>query len=267
MHLKRIITSLVALPLLIAIICLGGPFLFSLLVVAVGLIALNEYYGIWFNGSDRNYFLEAAGYLSVPCLTYSAYLGRMDLASIVILSNIFISAILTVVFAKKKGINSNLISGHILGLCYIPLSLAFFVAIRNFDKGVAWVFLGLFIVFASDTGAYYAGTYYGKHKLCPEISPGKTWEGFFGGLAFVIFIGMVFRFLFFMDVPILNFISLSLLTGLIAPVGDLFESMLKRAAGVKDSGNILPGHGGLLDRIDAMLFAFPAVYAFKTYIL
>ncbi|WP_035276450.1 phosphatidate cytidylyltransferase [Desulforegula conservatrix] len=267
MHLKRIITSLVALPLLIAIICLGGPFLFSLLVIAAGIIALNEYYGIWFNGSDRNYFIEAAGYLSVPCLIYSAYFARMDLTSIVILANIFISALLAVVFAKKKNISSNTISGHILGICYIPLSLAFLMAIRNFDKGEAWIFLVLFIVFASDTGAYYAGTYYGKHKLCPEISPGKTWEGFFGGLAFVVFIGTVFRFLFFNDLPLLNFISLSLFTGLIAPVGDLFESMLKRAAGVKDSGKILPGHGGLLDRIDAMLFAFPAVYAFKTYVL
>jgi len=267
MHLKRIITSLVALPLLIAIICLGGPFLFSLLAVAAGIIALNEYYGIWFNGSDRNYFLEAAGYLSVPCLIYSAYSNKMDLAAVVILSNIFISAFLAVIFAKQKSISSNSISGHILGLCYVPLSLAFFVAIRNFDNGAAWLFLVLFIVFASDTGAYYAGTYYGKHKLCPEISPGKTWEGFLGGLVFVIFIGIVFRFLFFKNVPLLNFIFLSLFTGLIAPVGDLFESMLKRAAGVKDSGNILPGHGGLLDRIDAMIFAAPAVYAFKMYIL
>lgn len=266
MHLKRIITSLVALPLLIIIICAGEPFLFTILAVAAGIIALNEYYGIWFNGLKRNYFLEAAGYVSVPCIIYSACYGRMDLAAVSILVNIFIATFITVIFSKKEGINLNPLTGHILGLCYIPLSLAFFVAIRNFESGKAWLFLVFFVVFASDTGAYYAGTYLGKHKLCPEVSPGKTWEGFFGGLALVIVIGIIYRLLFFRDLPLLNFVSLCIFTGLVAPVGDLFESMLKRVAGVKDSGWILPGHGGLLDRIDAMIFAAPAVYAFKTYI-
>lgn len=256
-----------ALPLLIIIICLGGPFLFSLLAVAAGIIAINEYYGICFNGQNRNYFLEALGYISVPCLAYSAYIGRMDLASLVILCNISMSALIAVLYAKKSPLNTAALSGHILGVCYVPLSLAFFVAIRNGDKGIAWLFLVFFIVFASDTGAYYAGTYFGKNKLCPEVSPGKTWEGFFGGLAFVLFIGIIFRYLFFTEVPLLHFVSLCFITGLIAPIGDLFESMLKRSAGVKDSGKILPGHGGLLDRIDAMLFAAPAVYAFKTYML
>lgn len=267
MHLKRIITSLVALPLLISIICLGGPFLFSLVAIAAGLIALNEYYGIWFNGQNRNFPLEAAGYASVPCLIYSAYTGRMDMATIVVLCNIFLSALIAVISAKKQAVNTSAMAGQILGICYVPMSLSFFVAIRNFDNGIAWLFLVFFIVFASDTGAYYAGTYFGKHKLCPEVSPGKTWEGFFGGLALVLVMGMVFRFFFFKDTSVSEILTLSFFTGLVAPLGDLFESMLKRSAGVKDSGKILPGHGGLLDRIDAMLFAAPAVYAFKTYIL
>lgn len=267
MHKQRIITSLVALPLLIAIICLGGPFLFSVLAAVVGLIALYEYYGIWFNGAERNRILEAAGYLSVPGLISAAYFSRMDIAVALVLANIFISTLVVVIYADKKGIVIQPIAGHLLGLCYVPASLCFFVTIRGADNGIAWLFLTLFIVFASDTGAYYAGTYYGKHKLCPAVSPGKTWEGFFGGLGLVVFIGFVFRYLFFTDIPVANFISLCIFTGLIAPVGDLFESMLKRVAGVKDSGKILPGHGGILDRIDALIFAAPALYSFKTLFL
>lgn len=266
MHLKRIITSLVALPLLILIICFGSPSVFYFLAFAAGIIALNEFYGIWFNGQKRNYILEAAGYLSVPCIIYSVCCGRTELASICIFANIFIAALMAVLFSRKEGINLNPLTGHILGLCYIPLSLAFFAAIRNYEGGVAWIFLVFFIVFASDTGAYYAGTYFGKHKLCPEVSPGKTWEGFFGGITLVMVVGMIYRLIFFRDLPMLDFMSLCLFAGLIAPVGDLFESMIKRAAGVKDSGWILPGHGGLLDRIDALIFAAPAVYAYKTYI-
>jgi len=132
---------------------------------------------------------------------------------------------------------------------------------------VQWIFFLLFIVFSGDTGAYYVGSYLGRHKLCPSISPGKTIEGAVGGVISSVIIGYGFK---MMVLPQLNpsaTIALIIVVNLAAQAGDLFESELKRAGNIKDSGAILPGHGGLLDRIDALLFAAPVIYLFKAYIM
>ena len=116
------------------------------------------------------------------------------------------------------------------------------------------------MVMMTDTGAYYTGRSIGRHKLAPRISPGKTIEGAVGGFITAIITGPLCRLIFFPEIPILHAVLLGAAIGIVGQVGDLAESMLKRGADVKDSGTLLPGHGGMLDRVDSILFCAPLLY-------
>ena len=167
---------------------------------------------------------------------------------------------------KKNPKVIEIVLKQVAGVLYIALALSFFVMIRNSPDGIFWVFYILCMVFACDTGAFYIGSYFGKHKLCPAVSPGKTVEGFLGGMVSVFVVGSIFK-MYLMPSSFWGYsLCFFFLISIAAPLGDLFESMLKRTANVKDSGVLLPGHGGILDRIDALLFALPVAYIFKTYI-
>ncbi len=161
---------------------------------------------------------------------------------------------------------SELFLKQIQGVFYIPVLLGFFVLIRNSSDGIVWIFFLLALVFSGDTGAFYGGRFFGKKKLCPWVSPGKTVAGAVGGIISNIIITLVFYRFFFSDYNLAGLLIMSVLSGAFGQVGDLFESVLKRAANIKDSGSILPGHGGILDRIDALIFAAPVIYIFKEYI-
>jgi phosphatidate cytidylyltransferase len=134
--------------------------------------------------------------------------------------------------------------------------------------GGGWVILACAMTWGGDTGAYFTGRLFGKHKLYPRISPAKTWEGFFGGLATSIAAAFIVRALLLPALTVGHAVALGVIGGLGGPLGDLAESMLKRAYGVKDSGNVLPGHGGMLDRVDALMINAPLVYFFaKLFVL
>lgn len=139
-------------------------------------------------------------------------------------------------------------------------------ALRLLPDGGMWVVAALVITWGNDTMAYFAGRFLGKHKLYPEVSPNKTWEGFAGG--FVGAIGFLFiqRAFFFQTLTIVDCFVLGVLGSILGPAGDLCESMLKRAYGVKDSGKIIPGHGGMLDRIDALIFNAPMVLLYVQFV-
>lgn len=143
----------------------------------------------------------------------------------------------------------------ILGFFYIGLLPSFAMQLVNLPNGVAWFLTLLAVVFCGDTGAYLTGMFLGKTKLMPSISPKKTIEGAAGGLVASVIAGIVAA--QYVDQPALPMAVLALFTGMIAQFGDLFESLLKRVADIKDSGQIMPGHGGILDRIDGVLFASP----------
>lgn len=148
-----------------------------------------------------------------------------------------------------------LIAGSLLTL---PPWAAFGLLHAEGEIGPRWALYALLIVWAADTFAYFAGRRFGQRKLAPSISPGKTWAGFCGGLFGVLILALVMAPVLrvpLTDLPTL--IGISLVTGLASVIGDLFESLIKRQAGVKDSGSLLPGHGGLLDRIDSLLAALP----------
>ncbi|MDY6951545.1 MAG: phosphatidate cytidylyltransferase, partial [Thermodesulfobacteriota bacterium] len=139
--------------------------------------------------------------------------------------------------------------------------------IRNGERGIVWTGFLLVVIFAGDTGAYYVGKALGRHKLAPRISPGKTVEGAAAGLAASLAMGAWYKQYWLPELSWGLCLALVLFMGVVGQVGDLFESILKRSVVVKDSGRFLPGHGGMLDRIDALLFASPVLYYFKTYLM
>lgn len=148
-----------------------------------------------------------------------------------------------------------------MGLIYVALPLGMICAINSFNDG-KYLLLGMFImIWMSDTGAFLVGSAIGRHKLFPRISPNKSWEGFIGGLLFSVLSAIVLKYVFpdyYWSMSMVALCGMGLIVSIFATWGDLIESMIKRTVGVKDSGNLIPGHGGILDRIDSLLLVSPA---------
>lgn len=151
----------------------------------------------------------------------------------------------------------------LFGFFYVPFLLGYLVMLRGGPNGVKWLFLMMFIVMSGDSSAYYLGCRFGKRKLYPAVSPNKSIEGAIGGLAGSMVGALIFKALFFPDLATIFCMIIALVVGALGQLGDLFESLLKRSCGVKDSGNIIPGHGGVLDRLDSILFAAPVIWLFS----
>ena len=170
--------------------------------------------------------------------------------------------------AHRTGDHTHLkISDPGLSLCWLWLTLGMvgLFTIRLASQGYEWLWFLLFTVWLTDCGAYFCGRAWGKKKMAPTISPGKTWIGTFGGVATATLGGTTIGHLIGLPVSLPVLISLSLLLSVLAVIGDLFESLIKRAFGVKDSGTLLPGHGGILDRLDSILYASPVLACILTF--
>ncbi len=269
MNSKRWVTGIIALPLLIVLVYKGGPVVFAAFIGIISLYSLWEYFRLVFHARKavmRDPIPTLILFVA-PIIIWAAYKNSFQTILSVITLNLICSGFLALLRFKSDPLVPEIITKQILGMIYIPLSLSYLVLIRNGIDGIAWIFFLLCIVFAGDTAAYYVGSYLGRHPLCPSVSPKKTVEGSIGGLFANIGVGLLFKFIFF---PLLSWggsLLFFLSVGIAGQVGDLFESVLKRSANVKDSGAILPGHGGILDRIDALLFAAPVAYFFKEYLL
>jgi phosphatidate cytidylyltransferase len=267
MHLKRWITGLVALPFLIFLVYEGG-FLFTILISLAGLVALWEYYRIVFN-SEAKPMLRIIlywGYGISFVLIWSTFLAGSDLTLSVMGLNLLVVALISLFQFKTDRTVLEVIIRQLQGLIYIPVLLSFLILIREGSSGMIWIFLLLAVIFAGDTSAYYVGSYLGRHKLSPAVSPGKTIEGSIGGLAANLAVGAIGKHFFLPAMPWGLCLLFFTVVGIAGQVGDLFESELKRSSGIKESGGILPGHGGILDRIDALLFASPVAYVFIRFI-
>jgi len=155
----------------------------------------------------------------------------------------------------------------LMGFLYVPLLLGHLILIRSLPHGVSWLFLIMVIVMSGDSAAYYVGSALGKTKLYPAVSPKKSVEGSLGGLAGSVIGACAAKAVFFPELTVFDCLATALLLGVLGQLGDLFESLLKRSCGVKDSGTIFPGHGGVLDRLDSILFAGPVAYYYAYFLL
>jgi len=269
MHLKRWLTSLVLIPVLVFLLFWGGAHLFPLFVALACFLSLREYYRIvWPDGhrGSPKKSISISGFILGPVLVLSAHLLPMGpFLFFFSLSLMLPGWLCTRHFSKDADIPS-ILGLHALAMVYIPLAMASYILIYHGEVGARWILLIFCVVAAGDIGAFYVGTRWGKHKLCPLVSPGKTVEGSLGGLAANLAVGFIVLFLLMPSLPPLKAAALFIVLGVAGQIGDLFESMLKRSAGVKDSGNLLPGHGGLLDRIDSLLFAGPVALGMILYV-
>ena len=269
MHLKRWTTGLIALPFLIYIIFKGGV-VFSGFIGVVILIAQWEYFRIVFSNRRDNSarLMIFMAYVFAVLIIGATHRHAIGFLLHIIMLNFIVSGCLAVFQFQYDKMIYETLKKQIIGVLYVPLLLSYLILIRNGTamEGCMWIFFLLCIVFSGDIGALYAGTFLGKHKLIPAVSPKKTIEGSLGGIATNLLVGSCFKILLMPQLSwgtsLLFFLSL----GIAGQIGDLFESGLKRMAHVKDSGGILPGHGGILDRADALMFAAPVAYVFKEYL-
>jgi phosphatidate cytidylyltransferase len=264
-HAKRWITTIILAPLIIGILIKGSPLILAALISAVAISANREYLCIIFRSGDStvSWMISGISYLTSVFLVTAASFGSLPGMILVLLLNLVLLSLFVLFrFAQLDDLFAT-IARQMLGIVYIPLSLSLLLLVRNMEHGVLWIFWLLIVCFMNDTGAFYSGTFLGKRKLAPRISPKKTIEGSVGGIVAAVTAGVVLSLIFFKSpVMILTMLPCSFLIAVAGQVGDLFESVMKRASSVKDSGRILPGHGGMLDRIDGLLFAIPVLYAY-----
>jgi phosphatidate cytidylyltransferase len=261
MHLKRWITGLLLLPVLVFILYRGGA-LFAVLIAVAGLAAMWEYFRIVYYAWEKPLpgAIPMLGLAMVPVLTWLAHAGRLELIPGLLALNLLLAGSLSLHYFGSDPRVLEIVQKQVQGVLYIPVLLVLLIPIRQAPQGFWLIFTLVFVVFAGDTLALYVGTFLGRHKLCPNISPKKTIEGALGGLGGNLLVGLIMKFLIFPDIALGKAVFFCLAVGAAGQIGDLFESQMKRASGIKDSGGILPGHGGMLDRIDALLFAGPVAY-------
>jgi phosphatidate cytidylyltransferase len=256
----RIVTAVVLLPLVLTLLVLGGWWTAGLVAVAAAACAL-EYQLITQGRLGPAEVLAALG-AGLISLAAAAHPLRFTMFAAWILWAVFIAASVQALFAPDRERAPTRTAHVVTGCLYAGLGLGPIAALRVGPEGLQWVISALVITWANDTCAYFAGRLFGRHKLHPAVSPNKTWEGFAGGAVGSVAGMFIARWVAFPALTATDCLVLGLVGAVLGPLGDLCESLLKRAHGVKDSGTLIPGHGGLLDRVDALLFNAPAVYLY-----
>ena len=264
-HLKRWATGVIAVPILFLTIAYGAETIFTLLIIIASLVGVAEYNRMAFG---TGLWREKVETLAVAMLILTAASARDRVLLVAVLSfAVMVILMLNLLRIREEGLDMSRVGKVILGVMYVPLLMSHFILIRQESEGIRWIFFILVLAFSGDIAAYYVGKGMGRRKLLPEVSPGKTVEGTIGLFAGSIIGCILFRQLFFPMLPVLHTVILGLVGSVAGQLGDLCESALKRTAGVKDSGTLLPGHGGILDRLDCLMFITPFVYYYRVLII
>jgi len=230
-------------------------FLFTLLII---FLVLKEFYDLPSCGTGS----KISGIALGLALTGGFYaLDKPSLVALMAGIGCLLCFLVITGFQNKKNSTAD-IEKHFIGIYIITFLLSHFIWLRDLTAGKQWIFFLFSVVFAGDTFALYGGKFCGHHRLASRISPGKTVEGTIIGLIGNCVGGVLFAFFFLSGFSIRALLLLSVVLGVLGQLGDLWESILKREANVKDSGWLLPGHGGFLDRVDSMLFTTPFLYYF-----
>jgi len=257
----RVLTSIVLVPVLFAVVWLLPPVYFAGLTIIAAAIGQYELYTmarargitpLTITGIVLGALIVLNVYRSIP-----PYLGGPYFWI-----TLCVLAVIVVRLFSRRPVEGALedIAVTLFGIVYAALLFSFQVAIHAGPPGKKWLVFLFLVIWASDIGAYYVGTAFGKHRLYEKISPKKSIEGLLGGILASVLVAVLCKLWL---VPSLGFVEAAVLgavLALVGTVGDLAESLIKRSAGVKDSGTIIPGHGGILDRMDSMLFAAPVLF-------
>lgn len=261
--LKRILTALIIVPPFLLVIRFGPPSAVVILVSIAAIIGLYEFYQMTLPEERAGVKIGAIALGAILCaLSQWAPSGVIFLSLSAILLIIFFGYAL---FSAELSLMPSRIAITFLGVIYIPFLLSHIILINKLPEGVFWVLLLVATVWIGDTFALAFGAWIGRHKLSPRISPRKTIEGFFACFVGAILTVFVCRSLFLPTVGVPDALMVAIGIALFGQLGDLSESMIKRGAKVKDSGTMIPGHGGMLDRLDSFLFAAPFLYNFLAY--
>jgi phosphatidate cytidylyltransferase len=261
--LKRLFTALLIIPPVALLIRFGPPYTLAIMVSVAAVLGLYEFYHLTLSEGGAGGKIGGIGLGVILCGLFQwappamiiLFLGGVMLILFFVYA--LSSAELSVV-PSRMGIT-------LLGIIYIPFLLSHLTLINRLPRGMFWVLLLLATVWAGDTCALAVGSWWGRHKLSPRISPHKTVEGFFACFAGAILTVFACRSLFLPRLMTADALVLGIGIAFFGQLGDLSESMIKRGARVKDSGDLIPGHGGMLDRLDSFLFAAPFLYYFVIY--
>lgn len=261
----RLLTAVVMVPVLLALLYLAPLWGFLALVAFGGAVAAWELFAMVAPG-DR--FAQGYGVLAslgaFTCIRFESSAKLLVLLAVALTIGGLLVALLRPDPIERAGMR---LGWMIAGPLYTGGLVATLSLLHARPLGGSWVVLSMMLAWWGDTGGYFAGRAFGKHKLYEKVSPNKTIEGSMGGIAGSVLGALVAHFWYLRALPLVDGVVLAVVAGMLGQMGDLAESLLKRAAGVKDSGVIVPGHGGLLDRIDALVFTSAATWAYATFVL
>ncbi len=253
----RLVTALVALPLLVLIILHEYHPVFAGLVVAASATAAYEFFSMALPGRGA---ARTVGLVLAVLVASGVVAQRSELWAPAIACTVILGVLFCLLDSDEMGPAVARAAVLVLGVLYAGFLLAHFVPLRRLPDGARWVIFTICVAMASDTGGYFTGQYFGRHPLVPRVSPKKTVEGAIGGLGAALVMAGLARMTFFSTLTWIQVGVLGIVLSTLAQLGDLTESMFKRAFGSKDSGWLIPGHGGVLDRVDSLVF--PAVFAY-----
>jgi phosphatidate cytidylyltransferase len=268
LNMSRIITAIIALPILFASIYFSWLWpLFIAIAVAAMVFALHEFWTLAKRRAIRPDI--GVGFMGAAGLFVGFYFNAPNKAPQLLFLTLIVFVIAALAAEMFQGAPFDKmmasVGSTVLGVLYVVLLGGHLVSLRvAFDPQLSGHLLFFFflVIMGSDAGAYYVGRAIGRHKLAPKISPGKTWEGAVGGMATSLLMATLAHFWFFPELRLRAALPLAAVMNVLGVIGDLTESALKRSAGAKDTAKLLPGHGGLLDRLDSMLFNAPLIYYF-----
>jgi phosphatidate cytidylyltransferase len=260
----RIIVSAITIPLILLVCYLGGLF-FLAFVLAIGLISFYEFNGL---SANKNAFTNLIiGLVSTFLLIINSYYRFIDSYRLILL--IIVVLVLIELFRNKQSAILNL-GASLFGIFYIGLFSSTVILLREFfteDYATGgYLIISVFItIWICDSAAFFLGTAFGKHKLFPRVSPKKSWEGSAAGFIFALFSMIALKYILLDTFSIWDSVFVGIIIGSIGQIGDLVESLVKRDAGVKDSSNLIPGHGGIFDRFDSLMLSSPVIYLYLSY--
>ncbi len=259
---KRVLSTLVLLPLFVAVVAAGPVWLFGVVVVVVSGLGQWELTGMFERARVRTF--RGLGLVGGVLVTASFALPMSE--------RLALTGVLLVVFtAALRGRPGTRVEWEpaavtVFGICYVNWLLGYGFWLRDLEAGSEWVLLLVWVTWLGETAAYLVGSAVGRVKLAPRISPNKTVEGALAQLAVSVLAALAARAWFFGALTLREAVTVGVLLGVVGQLGDLVESALKRSVGTKDTGTIIPGHGGMLDRVDSLLFNAPVLYYYVAYV-